>query len=246
MGISRNLRCLFLCASVVFSQQGNSSFSEDRYGSIGVTLTKSAMEIRRGGSKWRVPYLGLVRGIDCAKPVGADGQKCTAPPLEPCPACGLDIYVAGWDESRQTLYFAVTTSLSWEKPTQVLRYRLGNKHPQRLTNTWAAGVGGATVTKDGRYLAYQKWHHVAPAAGCVGNSPDVDVVDLWTLKAAQEVFRSSSPPQSNPPGWSSGDLKWRSSTELKITRRPLNEYCESGPTGPAVDLVLNVKELQFR
>ena len=211
-----------------------------------MTFTDSAIEIRRVAKKWRVPYLGLVRGLDCAEPFDSDGNhRCPSLPSEPCPACGLNPSVVGWDEVHQTLYFAVTTSTSWEKPHQVFRYRLGNKGPQRLTNTWAAGLGEANVTKGGLYLAYLKDHHSAPAAGCAGNAPDVDVVDLWTLKAAHGVFPTPPPPKANQ-HWASDEVQWSSPTTHTVRLRLIGTDCELVAREPAVHLKASVQDLNFR
>ena len=96
-------------------------------------------------------------------------------------------------------------------------------------------------------MAYMKGHRVAPAAGCVGgNAPDVDVVDLWTLKAAQKVSFASPPPPKADHFWSSDALEWHSPTVLKLRLRLIGTDCQPVTSEPPVHLKLSVKDLKFR
>lgn len=215
-----------------------------RIGSIEATFAQSQISIRRGGQRWLIDLTKIVRGIDCAAP--PPPSYCDGLPASPCPDCARVVpeFVA-WDEAHQKLYFAFTTSNSWDKPYQVLSYSLVTRRVSRLTNTWTAVFELGTVSKNGRYLAYSKVHHTSPAGGCMNSTgalTDVEVVDLWSHKVGKAAL--------NLPGshdiFSVEKLEWPTPAMLACTVRKLNQDCKLLNGEPPIRVAVDVRNVQLR
>ncbi len=212
-------------------------------GSIEATFTDSEILLKRGGQQWRIDVPRLVRGIDCAMPYGPDGSVCKGPSTSPCPAC---VYIrfgpVAWDENHQRLYFAITTSLSWSKPYQILAYSLVTRRVSRIVNTWTGGFSFGTVSRSGQYLAYLSLLHQSPAAGCNRGQTGIEIVDLWAGTAGgprldrpklEGVFRVDN-------------LEWSGPSTLVATVKRHQSDCEEDPAEKPTLHVVDVKSIQFQ
>jgi len=165
-----------------------------RLGSIEVTIPyPTEIRIKRGEREWQVDISKLIRANDCMMPDQPAGRICQGPPRAPCPDCPRMISLVAWDEHRQKLYFALSTSFSWEQPFTIFNYNLITRRTSRFVNSsWAAALVDATVSANGQYLAYVKAHHQS-AAGPGVPQTDVEIVDLWARRIADHVLTSPNP-----------------------------------------------------
>jgi hypothetical protein len=213
-----------------------------RLGTIDVTFDSSQILIKRRGQEWRIDFRNLVRGIDCAS-----GPICPGSPTAPCPACApSDPDLVGWDERHQTLYFALTTmAQSFERPFQIFSYSLATRRSSRLVNAWGAGFSLGTVSKNGRYFAFIKDHHLSPAGGCVvGRTAilhEIEIVDLWSRTIA-------SPALDLPEDkiFFIHEMEWTSPTVLTCLARRHQEDCRIVAGEQGVRLRIDMNGLKFR
>jgi hypothetical protein len=147
-----------------------------------------------------------------------------------------------WDEHRQRLYFALSSSFSWERPFTIFAYSLLTKRTLRFINTWTGGFGLAGVSRNGQYLAYLKLHHEAPAGPCVSRT-DIEIVDLWPQKIANPKLEF---PVSDYV-YFIDKLRWSSPSTLSyVATRHVSAGCDEVAGEEPMSRVIDVHSLQFR
>lgn len=214
-------------------------------GSIEAVFTESKIDIKRGPRQWHLDLAHLIRGVDCLQPYATAGTVCKGPSKMPCPNCPHESpYDVAWDEAHQWLFFAIPFPAGWERPITIFRYSLVTGRASPLVSTGSGAIGRGGVSKSGRYLAYAKVHHTAPAGGCNFESrlfSDVEIVDLWQLKIA-------NPPLGFP---QSSDvffldrIEWSGLSSLSYILNRHGRDCVKIAGQPPLRLQVDVNALQF-
>lgn len=159
-----------------------------KLGPLEITIRDDELVVRRGAREWHIPMSRLpVRAADCDNPT--EREHCEASPRQPvCVECIYDPSPLAWDEARESLYFAVATGISKNRPWIIFRYRLGDGQITRVMADYGAGFDKATLSPSGRYLAY-----VAYASnGICGTGSSIKVIDLPSQQSASTRYGTKS------------------------------------------------------
>ena len=159
-----------------------------RLGPLEITFRPDELVVRRGAREWRILMSRLpVRAADCDIPT--EREHCEAlPGQSPCVECMYDPSPLAWDEARESLYLAVATGISKNRPWIIFRYRLGDGQITRVTVDYGAGFDWGTLSPSGQYLAY-----VAYASnGICGTDSSIKVIDLRSQQSASTRYGTRS------------------------------------------------------
>ena len=115
-----------------------------KLGPLEVTIRHDELVVRRGAREWHIPMSRLpVRAADCDNPT--EREHCEAlPGQSACVECMYDPSPLAWDEARGSLYLAVATGMSKNRPWIILRYRLGDGQATRVMADYGAGFDMGT------------------------------------------------------------------------------------------------------
>jgi hypothetical protein len=159
-----------------------------KFGSVEVITTEGGIEIRRGSSGWNINIFELpVRANDCQS--RQERESCQALPKQsPCSTCIRYPEVFAWDEPHQTLYFAVATSESQNRPWIIFRYSLRTRRVTRIVSDYGAGYSIGAVSRSGQYLAYVAW----ATNGICGTQSSIVIIDLWSRRSTSTSYETRS------------------------------------------------------
>jgi len=159
-----------------------------KLGPLEVTIRHDELVVRRGAREWHIPMSRLpVRAADCDNPT--EREHCAAlPGQSPCVECMYDPSPLAWDEARGSLYLAVATGMSKNRPWIILRYRLGDGQATRVMADYGAGFDMGTLSPSGQYLAYVAY----ASAGICGTDSSIKVIDLRSQQSASTRYGTKS------------------------------------------------------
>ena len=179
-----SVRAIFVWLAVCVTAQGQSREVQQAqihgFGPIEVSIHDDQLEIRRGAREWHVGVAQLpVFATDCDSPT--ERQKCEArPSRSACVECIHYPSPIAWDDANESLYFAVATGTSQNRPWIIFRYNLIGSQITRIMADYGAGFAFGTLSPSGRYLAYAAY----ASNGVCGTQSFIEVLDLRSRHSA--------------------------------------------------------------
>lgn len=223
-----SVRAIFLwlvvCVTVPAQSREVQQAEIRKFGSIEVSIQDDQLEIRRGAREWHVDISQLpVLATDCDNPT--ERENCEALSIQsPCVKCIHYPSPIAWDEANESLYFAVATGTSRNRPWIIFRYSLVGNQITRVMADYGAGFEFGTLSPSGRYLAYAAF----ASNGACGTQNSIKVLDLRSQQSASARYATKNDDEIVLVQ----SLRWANATALDYSAEIHSEAdCRNAATG---------------
>jgi hypothetical protein len=177
-----------------------------RQGGLQMTVSKEASHRESvrfswpgvtGRSHWDVPASALKRAMPCSDPQEASyGMECAALPE-----------LLAFDPKRRYVFIDIAEDSGQNVPIAVLLVRLDARDVRLILEAYGSGMSSASLSPDGRYLAYAMGNHAIGTCN-EGTRPGVlDIVRKQELKVPKQ-------PSPRPVAVLTLDARWTSAAHV--------------------------------